>query len=258
MRSPLHRISMPAAVACLLAVAAAGCASSGSETRVDYDPLEPLNRKVYRFNRALDKVTLKPLAKGYRRFFPAVVRTGFANVFSNFARPRAAMNNFLQGKPKRGFNEVGRFLFNSTLGIGGIFDVATAAGMDRYDESFSETLAVWGLPEGPYLIVPLIGPHSLLDTVGFSVDYLTDLNTYLTSGVKDRLYLFRVVDARVRLMTAETLLEKSNDPYITLRESYMQNRAFKVHDGSPPVDEEMYDAEMYEDFFEEAESPEED
>jgi len=243
---------------CVFCLALGGCASQSEQVdgsdAVTYDPLESFNRKMYKVNMSIDKVALKPIAKGYKRFVPSPIRRGFANVFANLGTPRSALNNFLQGKPKRGFNELGRFLFNSTLGIGGIFDVASAGGMERYDENFSQTLAVWGLPEGPYLVLPILGPHTALDTVGLPVDYYSDLNTHLTAGVKDRLYLIRLLDARARLLSAETLLDKSNDPYISLRESYLQNREFRVYDGDPPIDDEFYDEEMFDDFFEDDET----
>jgi len=241
---------------CALCLTLSGCASQSEQVdgadAATYDPLEPFNRTMFKVNMAIDKVAIKPLAKGYKRFVPSPIRRGFANVFANFGAPRSSLNNFLQGKPKRGFNELGRFLFNTTLGIGGIFDVASAGGMERYDENFSQTLAVWGLPEGPYLVLPFFGPHTVLDTAGLPVDIYTDLNAHLTAGVKDRLYLFRLIDARARFLSAETLLDKSNDPYISLRESYLQNREFKVYDGDPPADaEDFYDEEMFDDFFEE-------
>lgn len=242
---------------CALSLALAGCAGNGVQTEDGeskaYDPFESFNRKIYTFNTKIDKATTKPLAKGYKRFVPAPIRRGFANVFANFTTPSSALNNFLQGKPKRGFNELGRFLFNSTLGIAGIFDVATAGGMERYDEDFSQTLAVWGMPEGPYLMLPIIGPHSMLDAAGFPVDYYTDINTHLSAGAKDRLRFFRIVDTRARLLTAESLLEKSKDPYIALRESYLQNREFEIYDGAPPEDPDFLEDEMFEDFFEDDE-----
>jgi len=240
---------------CAFCLILSGCAShveqgDGSDTAA-YDPFETFNRKMYNVNNSIDRALIKPVAKGYKRFVPAPIRRGFANVFANFGAPRSALNNFLQGKPKRGFNELGRFLFNSTLGIGGIFDVATAGGMERYDESFSQTLAVWGLPEGPYLVLPILGPHTALDSAGLPVDYYSDLNAHLSAGVRDKLYLFRLVDARARLLAAETFLEKSNDPYISLRESYLQNREFRIYDGNPPADtEELLDEEMLDEFFE--------
>lgn len=243
---------LPLAV-CLVGFALSGCAGnqaqqdSESEATV-YDPLEPLNRKMYAFNEGLDKVALKPLAKGYKKVVPKPVRRGFANIFSNLGTPRSALNNFLQGKPKRGFSELGRFLFNSTLGIGGIFDIASAGGVDRYSESFGETLAVWGMPEGPYLVLPFFGPHSALSATALPVDFYTDLNPHLKTPIRDRLYFFRTMDTRVKLLAAESFLEKSTDPYISLRESFRQNRTFKVHDGDPP-EEDLLDDELFDDYF---------
>jgi phospholipid-binding lipoprotein MlaA len=248
------RQSLTAIIVCSLSLALAGCAANdareSAESGTTNDPFESFNRKMYDLNIAVDKVALKPIAKGYRRFMPSPVRRAFANIFMNLRTPNSSLNNFLQGKPKRGLNELGRFLFNSTLGIGGIFDVATAGGMERFDENFSQTLAVWGLPEGPYLVLPVFGPHSVLDTAGLPLDYYADLNTHLSAGVKDRLYLFRLVDARARLLSAETLLDGSNDPYIMLRESYLQNREFQIYDGEPPEDPDFLEDEMFEDFFE--------
>lgn len=244
-----------AALLCLMCLGATGCASNAAngDGGDAYDPLEPFNRKVYRFNEALDTVALKPLAKGYRKVMPKPIRHGFANIFANLGTPRSALNNFLQGKPRRGFNELGRFLFNSTLGIGGIFDVASAGGMETYNETFGETLAVWGLPEGPYLVLPVFGSRSLLETTAFPVDWYTDLNPHLETSIRDKLFLFRLMDTRVRLLSAETFIEKSNDPYIALRESYRQNRQFKIYDGNPPPDEEIMDEEMFDEFFEDEE-----
>ena len=245
---PARRLSMLACV-CVLAC---GCASTAEKmaesTPVPYDPFERFNRDMYAINITVDKYTFKPLAKGYK-ILPTPIRRGFANIFSNFATPRSALNNFLQGKPKRGFSELGRFLFNTTLGLGGIFDVAGAGGMPRYDENFSQTLAVWGIPEGPYLVLPFFGPSSMLDAAGLPVDYYTDVNTYLRSSVKDKLYLFRALDARARLLSVEPLIEKSADPYISLREAYRQNREFQIYDGNPPTEESPVDQEMLDEYY---------
>ena len=251
----MFRTGSRIAVATLCGVLAAACATTDAQSdrpaTASYDPLESMNRSIYKFNDVIDNAALKPLARGYRKVVPAPVRRGFSNVFANFATPSHALNNFLQGKPKRGFNELGRFLFNSTLGIAGIFDVASAGGMERYDESFSETLAVWGVGEGPYLVLPFLGPRSLLDAAGLPVDYYTDINTYLPTSARDKLYLFRVIDVRTRLLAADSIIGKSNDPYIALRESYRQNRDYKIHDGEVPQDSDIYEDEMFDEFFEE-------
>ena len=244
-----------------LCVLICGCASTAEQMAasqpVPYDPFERFNRDMYAINLTVDKYTFKPLAKGYK-ILPTPIRRGFANIFSNFATLRSALNNFLQGKPKRGFSELGRFLFNTTLGLGGIFDVAGAGGMPRYDETFSQTLAVWGLPEGPYLMLPFFGPSSMLDAAGLPVDYYTDINTYLRSSVKDKLYLFRALDARARLLTVEPLVEKSADPYISLREAYRQNREFQIYDGNPPTEESPIDQDLLQEYYDEDEDKGED
>lgn len=226
-------------------------------TYVEYDPLEPLNRKMHSFNMAVDKVALKPLARGYKKVVPSPVRRSITNFFSNLTTPRSALNNFLQGKPGRGFNELGRFLFNSTLGLGGLFDVAGAGGMERYDENFAQTLSVWGVPDGPYIVMPLWGPNMASDTFALPVDYYSDIWTYYdNSSVRSKVWALRLVDLRHRLLSADSILEDSQDPYITVREAYMQNRTFRIYDGDPPSDEEFYDDEMFDEFFDDEEQQE--
>ena len=129
-------------------------------------------------------------------------------------------------------------------------DVATAQGMPVYDEDFGQTMAVWGLPEGPYLFIPILGPNTMLDALSTPVDIATDpLYHYDNSSARDKIYVLRLIDLRMRLLTAETLLEDSKDPYLTLRESYLQNRRFQVFDGNPPSTEEEDD--LFDEFFEE-------
>ena len=234
----------------------AGCASAPSEdgeaapVRAEHDPLEPLNRSLYAINDAVDRVTLKPIARGYKAVVPEFARRGVTNFSRNLFTPRSAVNNFLQGKPGPGFSELGRFIINTTLGIGGLIDVATAQGMPVYDEDFGQTLAVWGVPEGPYLFIPILGPNTLLDAASIPIDIASDpLYHYDNSSVRDKVYALRVIDLRMRLLAAEALLEDSKDPYLTLRESYLQNRRFQVYDGSPPSTEEEDD--LFDEFFEE-------
>lgn len=223
-----------------------GCA--GTQTAEDsgvttaYDPLEPLNRKFYAFNDAFDRALLKPVATGYRNAAPGVVRRGITNFFENLTTPRSALNNFLQGKPARGFNEIGRFIFNTTLGLGGFIDIAELGGMQTYEEDFGQTFAVWGLPDGPYLVLPLLGSRSLLETAAFPLDYYAGLERY----IKDReargaILALRIIDLRHRLLAADQFLEESMDPYITFREAYRQNREYAIYDGDPPVEDEYYE-----------------
>jgi phospholipid-binding lipoprotein MlaA len=242
----------------LVALVAAGCASNSpadadnpeTAVRAEYDPMESLNRSMYAINDAFDRATLKPIARGYKAVVPEFARRGVTNFSRNLFTPRSAVNNFLQGKPGPGFSELGRFIVNSTLGIGGLIDVASAQGMPEYDEDFGQTLAVWGLPEGPYVFIPILGPNTLLDAVSTPVDILSDpLIHYDNSSVRDKVYGLRVIDLRMRLLTAEALLEDSKDPYLTVRESYLQNRRFQVYDGNPPSTDEEED--LFDEFFEE-------
>lgn len=238
-----------------LAFLLAGCAGTpaGADNeapvRAEYDPLEPLNRGLYTINDAIDRVTLKPIARGYKAVVPEFARRGVTNFSRNLFTPRSSLNNFLQGKPGPGFSELGRFIINTTLGIGGLIDVATLQGIPQYEEDFGQTFAVWGIPEGPFLFIPILGPNTLLDAASTPLNILADpLYHYDNSSVRDRVYALRAIDLRMRLLTAETLLEDSKDPYLTLRESYLQNRRFQVYDGNPPSTEEEED--LFEEFFE--------
>lgn len=240
------RISLPG-----LLLLSSACVSIPPEQRSESDPWEPLNRPLYQVSTAIDKVSTKPIAKGYRKVVPGPVRTGVSNVFDNLTTPRSALNNFLQGKPKRGFSEIGRFLFNSTLGIAGIFDVATRSGMGKYPEDFGQTAAVWGVPDGPYVMLPILGPKNLRDAVLMPLDIAADPVFHIRrTDVRDPVVVLRIIDLRYRLLTADKFLEDSKDPYLTTRESYLQNREYQVYDGNPPEDDDFYD-----EFFDEEEEP---
>ena len=205
------------------------------------DPWEGFNRPMFAMNRFGDKIVYKPFGKAYKAVIPSFARKGVNNFFDNLRTPSSSVNNFLQGKPGRGFSEIARFLFNSTLGVGGLFDIAASGDMERYDETFSETFAVWGIPEGPYVVIPIWGPRTLLSTAALPVEFVTDLQRQMRdTGTRDKLYILRLIDTRSRLLTTEELLNKSADPYIAFREAYLQNRAFNVYDGDPPIDEEFY------------------
>ena len=182
------------------------------------DPLERFNRSMFAVNRFGDKILYKPIGKAYKTVVPSFARKGVNNFFDNLTTPRSSLNNFLQGKPGRGFSELARFIFNSTLGIGGLFDVAAAGDMERYDEDFSQTMAVWGVPEGPYVVIPIWGPRSLLSTATLPVDVVTDLQYHIgNKSTRNKLYVLRLIDTRSRLLTTEELLNKSEDPYIAFR-----------------------------------------
>lgn len=236
----------PVAVLCAVLLCISACATNneieGALVRAESDPWEPMNRAIYGFSDAVDRVTLKPIARGYKKVVPKFARRGVTNFSENLVTPRSALNNFLQGKGKAGFSDIARFVINSTIGVGGLFDVASATGLQEYGEDFSQTLAVWGLPDGPYVYIPFLGPHTLLDAVALPVDLLSDpLVYYENTSVRDRLYVLRAIDLRARLLTVEKLVEDSQDSYITIRESYLQNRLYEIYDGDPPEDDDFYD-----------------
>jgi phospholipid-binding lipoprotein MlaA len=226
----------------VLALSASACSSIPVDQRVESDPWESMNRSLYRVHTAIDNVSTKPLAKGYQKITPGPVRKGVSNFFRNLTTPRSIVNNLLQGKPKQGFSEFGRFLFNSTLGIGGLIDIATSGGMEEYREDFGQTAAVWGVPDGPYFMIPFLGPKTLRDAVFLPLDIIVDpLFQYENSSVRDKLYIVRVIDLRYQLLTADKFLQESKDPYVTMRESYLQNREYQVYDGEPPEDDDFFD-----------------
>ena len=233
-----------------IVVLASGCAAVPADQRVDYDPWERLNRGTHAVNDTVDRFTLKPIAKGYNKVVPEPVRNGVTNFSRNLFTPRSALNNFLQGKPGDGLSELGRFVLNSTFGIGGIFDIAARNGLEPKTEDFGQTAAVWGVPQGPYVVIPFLGPSTLRDAVMTPLDVVAD-PLYHYDGdrtVSTSLYAIRLINLRARLLSVEELLQDSADPYVTIRESYLQNREFQVYDGDPPLDE---DDEFFDEFLDE-------
>ena len=167
----------------MLASLLGACASVPAEQRTESDPWEPLNRTIYSATTAIDKVSLRPLAKGYEKVMPRPVRNGVSNFMDNLVTPASAVNNFLQGKPAYGFTELARFVLNSTLGIGGLFDVATAGELEARPEDFGQTAAVWGVPNGPYVMLPLLGPSTLRDALMRPLDIMSNPLVSLRSNV---------------------------------------------------------------------------
>jgi len=236
--------STPYAIVALLLVAflTTACASIPPEQRVESDPWEPLNRPLHSFNTTFDNALTKPLAKGYRKILPGPVRKGVSNFFRNLATPRSVINNLLQGKPKRSFSELGRFVFNSTLGVGGLIDIAAMGGMEEYREDFGQTAAVWGVPDGPFVMLPFLGPQTLRDAIMLPANIIVDpLYHYDNTSVRDKLYILGLIDLRYRLLPASKILDESKDPYVTTRESFLQNREYEVYDGDPPLDDDFFD-----------------
>jgi phospholipid-binding lipoprotein MlaA len=218
----------------------AGCATTQQTERVaKIDPFESINRAVFTFNENADEYVIKPAAEAYQFVLPEFVRTGVTNFFSNIGDIFVAVNNLLQGKPGNAANDIGRFLVNSTIGILGLFDVATDAGLEKNKEDFGQTLGVWGVPSGPYVVLPLFGPSSVRDTAGLAVDLKTDFilnSNQLNHDQKVGSTVLRVVNQRANLLNASQLLEDAAfDKYSFLRDSYLQRRHNQVHDGNPPL-----------------------
>lgn len=260
-------------LACLVLVLAlaAGCASSttridggeadapsagelaGSDTAADEDyddgfeddyleegdPFESFNRRMYAFNERLDEWFLAPVARRYREIVPDPVQAVVRNFMNNLYEPTNIINSALQGKADQAANDTSRLVVNSTVGVLGLFDVATRIGLERHDEDFGQTFAVWGFPSGPYLVLPFLGPSNIRDGIGLLPYYYgTDLRFYPDDfGVRLALTAIDVVDTRARLLGASKVLELQLDPYIFTRESYRQQRLNKIHDGNPPLDE---------------------
>jgi phospholipid-binding lipoprotein MlaA len=227
----------------LIAGNLAGCATpppaSDPDALADYqqtnDPFEPTNRFMYRVSDALDVVIMRPIALLYRAAVPEPARTGMHNVLDNIGGPVRFANDVLQGQPKRAGDTAARFAINTTVGIGGIFDVAKMNGIPRHDSDFALTLAYWGVPEGPYLFVPVIGPSSPRDATGYAVDVAIDPFTWIGRGSRDftkESYSktgANAVDQRSRLLdTVASIKKTALDPYATFRSLYRQNRASKL------------------------------
>jgi len=223
-------VTRHAAAALVLLVG--GCATTGDAV----DPFEPYNRAVFRFNERLDKAVLEPSAKAYRAVLPAPIRKGIGNVFANVGDVKVAVNNALQGKFATAYSDFGRIIINSTLGMLGLFDIASAAGVEKHNEDFGQTLGVWGMGSGPFIMLPLFGPSNGRDVVGFTVDIFTDPVTYIDStGVRYGVRALRVLDKRAELLEASTILhETALDPYLFVRDGYLQRRRNLIYDGNPP------------------------
>lgn len=217
---------------------ASGCATTGSIDEYT-DPYEKYNRAVYKFNDGFDKVLLKPIATGYRKIIPSPVRRSVGNFFRNLLEPTTIINDILQGKFEQAVTDSLRLLYNTSFGILGLFDVATAIGIERHQEDFGQTFAVWGFKPGPYIMLPFLGPTNFRDGIGLLPYYLaTDPRLYNPeTDVNLALIAVNAVDSRAQLLTGSKLLELQLDPYAFLRETYNQRRINLIYDGDPPLED---------------------
>lgn len=227
----------------LLTIAAAsaltGCVSVPENAGEDpSDPWEKLNRNTYAFNQTLDTYLLTPVAKGYEFVVPEYARDRISNIYVNLGEPANVMNNALQGKGEGALVSLFRLMINSTLGLGGMFDVAgEAAGQPVRREDFGQTLAIWGVGPGPYFVIPFLGPSTVRDTAGLGVDYLSAPQTWLDGGWAEwGAWGVLAVDYRLRMMPATDLLKGAVDPYLMAREAYLGARRNAIYDGNPPFE----------------------
>lgn len=199
------------------------------------DPLEGFNRAMFSFNDTVDTAVVKPVAEAYRAATPGFVQTGIGNFFSNIGDVWNAVNNLLQGRVNDGATDVMRFAINTTLGIGGLIDIGSAAGMPKHNEDFGQTMGRWGVRSGPYLVLPVFGPSTVRDALAMPVDMRGDLRYYKRPMyIKNIGSVVRLVDKRASVLDAGSLLEEAAlDKYVFFRDAYLQRRAGQV---SPDVD----------------------
>jgi phospholipid-binding lipoprotein MlaA len=216
----------------VLLLSISGCTATASRARDARDPLEPINRVAHHFNEDLDRALLRPVARGYHRVVPEPLQIGVSNVFFNAKYPVTMVNNALQGKFVPALSDLGRVTLNTTLGLGGVFDPATSAGLERHDEDFGQTLGAWGVPSGFYVVVPLLGPYTLRDGIGSIVDDFAEPRSYLEDdSTRYGLWAGDKFDRRVRLLDADAVLDRTGDSYAFIRSAYLQRREFLVNDG---------------------------
>ena len=215
-----------------------GCATTPGE-EPNTDPWESMNRKIYRFNQVADEYAIKPVSDTYVKVVHVSLRNRITNFFVNLTGINVFLNDFLQGKFKQGLSDTTRFVMNSTFGILGLFDVATEFGFKQNEEDFGQTLAVWGVGQGPYLVLPLLGPYTVRNVPGFAFSYFTNPLFYVDDlRVTVPMAALGLVDLRARAEGAIQFIDEAAiDPYAFTREAYLQRREFLIHDGSPPVDD---------------------
>ena len=205
------------------------------------DPLEKYNRKAYQFNDAVDQAVIRPVAVGYRKITNPPVRRSVSDFFTNIRMPITVANDLLQARPKQALQSTGRFLVNLTLGMGGFLDPASKFGIPLEDNDFGVTLARWGLPDGDYLVLPLLGPSTARDIWRMPVDsyFFDPLSLYADNhhynGLQYLPQAMYLITLRSRAIDAENFLKSAYDPYVFIRDAYRQQRLYRIYDGSPPA-----------------------
>lgn len=214
-----------------------GCASAPPEyVTQTKDPWEHLNRVTFAFNQRVDKAVARPVARTYVRAVPVHARNGIHNLLQNLGEPVNIANDILQAQGTQTLKDTGRFLINSTFGLLGFFDVAAHVGLPEHDEDLGQTLARWGVPSGPYLVLPILGPSTLRDAGGRYADtYLDPAWNALQVRYRNGAYVVEGVDTRAGLMDLNATLDSAYDPYTFMRDAYIQHRRYEIYNGNPPV-----------------------
>lgn len=239
MRATLQPLRLGLAAAAL--VLASGCATVPAGTTPAavnaVDPWENWNRKVFAFNEAVDQTVLEPVAKAYRDFVPQLLRTGIGNFFGNIGDVWSAANHLLQGKVATSLEMGMRVVTNTVFGLGGVLDPATELRLPRRSEDFGQTLGVWGLPAGPYVVLPLLGPSSVRDAAGLPLDRWATMTRHVIDAEAWSMSVLQLVNVRAELLaTTQLLSDVSLDKYSFMRDGYLSRRRDQVWDGAPPLE----------------------
>lgn len=223
-----------------------GCASTrqNNASMDTVDPNEETNRKFYNFTDTVDRNVLAPVADVYIKYVPDPMQRSIGNFYDNLAYPNVILNDFLQGKVRQGFQDSMRFVVNSTIGLGGLFDMAAPMGLPQHDEDFGQTLGVWGVDTGSYLFVPLIGPSTYRDAPGIPVSVFSNLlfyaGSFASTAIVGPVTVLSIIDRRARLSGPMRVRDQAAlDPYLFVREGFLQQRKHLIYDGDPPP--ESYD-----------------
>lgn len=222
-----------------------GCASTQTKESADNnDPLEPINRISFNFNETLDQYLLKPIAEPYAKYTPEIYRSGITNFFDNLTYLNVVLNSFLQGKFVQGLSDTTRFIVNSTIGFAGLNDIATPMGLEKHKEDLGQTLAVWGVGQGSYLYIPLMGPNTIRNVPDIASSTLLNPLTYITSAILFPVSALNLINTRANLLEETNIRDEAAiEPYSFTREAYLQQRENLIYDGNPPL-------EGYDDIFE--------
>ena len=216
---------------CVTVMTLLGCAAAPAQ-KDPRDPWERMNRSTYKFNDKLDRAVLRPVAHGYQKVTPSFVRTGISNFFDNLDYPVVIVNDLLQAKFLSAGKDTGRLLMNTTLGIGGLLDPASSAGLQKNNNDFGLTLGTWGVHKGPYFVLPFLGPSDVRDGLGRIPDSLMSPRNFINnSAARYSLWAVGLLDTRYRLISLEPALDSAYDPYLFMKNAYLQRRDYQLSGG---------------------------